>query len=127
MTNDSNTDYQNLAQRYVDSWNETDPGARRAAVEALYTENARYVDPLAVAEGHDAIVAMITAVQQQFPGSVFRLTGSVDGHHNQARFGWTLGPAGAEAVIAGFDVAVIGDDGRISTVLGFLDQVPAVA
>src|SRR3954470_5714400 len=88
-------------------------------------KDARYVDPLAVADGREAIASMIGAVQQQFPGLRFRLAGPVDGHHNQARFGWELGPAGGEAPIVGFDVAVTDDDGRISTVLGFLDKVPS--
>jgi SnoaL-like domain len=114
-----------LAQRYIDTWNETDPDARRAAVDQLYTEDARYVDPLAAAQGREAIAAMIGAVQEQFPGFVFRLAGPVDGHHNQARFGWELGPAGAEAPIVGFDVAVSDGEGRLQTVLGFLDKVPA--
>jgi hypothetical protein len=121
------TTYDELAQRYVDTWNETDPDARRAAVDGLYTEDARYIDPLAAAEGREAIAAMIGAVQQQFAGFVFRLAGPVDGHHNQARFGWELGPAGAEAPIVGFDVAVTDGSGRIQTVLGFLDKVPAAA
>ena len=119
------TTYDELAHRYINTWNETDPDARRAAVDQLYTEDARYVDPLAAAEGREAIAAMIGAVQEQFPGFVFRLAGPVDGHHNQARFGWELGPASAEAPIVGFDVAVSDDEGRIQTVLGFLDKVPA--
>ena len=119
------TTYDDLAQRYIDTWNEADPDARRAAVDQLYTPDARYIDPLAAAEGREAIAAMIGAVQQQFPGFVFRLAGPVDGHHNQARFGWELGPAGAEAPIVGFDVAVIDDSGQLQTVLGFLDKVPA--
>ena len=124
------TDYNNfadMAQRYIDTWNETDPAARRAAVDQLYTEDARYVDPLGVADGREAIAALIGAVHQQFPGFTFRLAGPVDGHHNQARFGWELGPAGAEAPIVGFDVAVSDEAGRIQTVLGFLDKVPAAA
>ncbi len=119
------TDYAKIAQRYIDAWNQTDAAARRAAVDELYTEDARYVDPLAVAEGREAIASMIGAAQEQFPGFVFTLAGPVDGHHNQARFGWELGPAGAPAPIVGFDVAVTDDDGRIRTVLGFLDKVPA--
>jgi hypothetical protein len=119
------TDYAKIAQRYIDAWNQTDAAARRAAVDQLYTEDARYVDPLAVAEGREAIASMIGAAQEQFPGFVFTLAGPVDGHHNQARFGWELGPAGAPAPIVGFDVAVTDDDGRIRTVLGFLDKVPA--
>jgi SnoaL-like domain len=121
------TSYDELAQRYIDTWNETEPSARRTAVDQLYTEDARYVDPMAVADGRAAIASMIGAVQQQFPDFSFRLAGPVDGHHNQARFGWELGPAGSEAPIVGFDVAVSDDSGRIQTVLGFLDKVPATA
>jgi hypothetical protein len=118
------TTYDELAQRYIDTWNETDPSARRAAVDRIYAEDARYVDPLAVADGREAIASMIGAVQAQFPGCSFRLAGPVDGHHNQARFGWELGPAGSPAPIAGFDVAVSDDSGHIQSVLGFLDKVP---
>ncbi len=107
--------FDDLAQRYIDAWNETDPTARRAAVDELYSEDARYVDPLAVAEGREAIAATIGAVQSQFPGFVFRLAGSVDAHHDQARFGWELGPAGKEAPIVGFDVAVTDEAGRIQS------------
>jgi hypothetical protein len=117
--------YDELAQRYIDAWNETDVTARRSAVDKLYADDARYVDPLAVAEGRDAITSMIGAVQEQFPDFSFRLAGPVDGHHNQARFRWELGPAGSPAPIVGFDVAVTDDAGRIRTVLGFLDKVPA--
>ncbi|MDT7763893.1 MAG: hypothetical protein QOC63_3313 [Mycobacterium sp.] len=34
------TAYDDLAQRYIDAWNETDASARRAAVDQLYTEDA---------------------------------------------------------------------------------------
>ena len=61
------------------------------------------------ADGPEAIASMIGAVQQQFPEFSFRLAGPVDGHHNQARFGWELGPAGSPAPIVGFDVAVSDD------------------
>ncbi len=119
------TTYDELAQRYIDTWNETDEVARRAAVEALYAEDARYVDPLAVAEGRAAIAATIGAVQGQFPGFRFRLAGPVDGHHDQARFTWELGPDGEEAPIAGFDVATTDREGQLQSVLGFLDKVPS--
>jgi SnoaL-like protein len=119
------TDFDTLAQRYIAAWNETDADARSAAVAALYAEDARYTDPLVDAEGREAIAATIGAVQQQFPGFAFRLAGPVDAHHDQARFTWELGPVGApEAPIAGFDVAVRDADGRLRSVLGFLDRVP---
>jgi hypothetical protein len=48
----------------------------------------------------------------------------VDSHHRQARFTWGLGPAEVEPLVIGFDVAVAGEDGRLTSVLGFLDKVP---
>jgi hypothetical protein len=35
------------------------------------------------------------------------LAGPVDGHGRQRRFKWELGPQGADAQVAGFDVAVL--------------------
>ena len=118
-------DFDQLARRYIDSWNETDPTARRAAVDDLWADGARYTDPLASVEGRDEIDATIAAVQGQFPGFVFRLVGPVDAHHDQCRFAWELGPHDGEAPVAGFDVAVVGPDDKLRTVLGFLDRVPA--
>jgi hypothetical protein len=74
--------------------------------------------------GREAIAQPIAAVQDRFPGFEFRLAGPVDGHYDQVRFTSQLGPAGAEAPIVGFDVAVTDGDGRLQTVLGFLDTRP---
>ncbi len=116
---------QEIVERYIASWNETDAPSRRKLVEEIWTDQASYIDPLAEAHGRDAIDAVIAAVQAQFPGFVFTLLGPVDAHHGQARFTWGLGPANAEPLVIGFDVAVAAEDGRLRTVLGFLDKVPA--
>jgi hypothetical protein len=63
--------------------------------------------------------------QARFPGFVFRLVPVVDAHHHLARFTWELGPEGGDAVVVGFDVALLAEDGRIQDVHGFLDRVPA--
>lgn len=116
---------QEIAERYIASWNETDPQRRRKLVGELWAEDASYIDPMAEARGREEIDAVIGAVQAQFPGFAFSLTGPVDAHHRQARFSWALGPADAEPVVLGFDVAVAAEDGRLTSVLGFLDKVPA--
>ena len=113
-----------LADRYLAAWNETEPAARRALVDELFTEDVRYTDPVADVSGRDQLDGLIGAVQAQFPGFVFRPAGPVDAHHDQVRFTWHLGPEGAEPPVTGFDVAVTDGDGRIRTVLGFLDRVP---
>ncbi len=110
--------------RYLDCWNETDPTARRKLIDEVWTADAEYIDPMAEARGRAAIDATIGAVQNQFPGLVFTLAGTVDAHHRQARFSWGLGPEGAEPLVVGFDVAVTDNRDKITTVLGFLDKVP---
>lgn len=117
-------DFHQLATRYVDVWNETDPDVRRKAVESLFTTDAHYIDPLADVEGTDAIDTLIRGAQQRAAGMRFSLVGPVDGHHDQLRFSWELGPAGGEAPIAGFDVVQL-SNGKIRRVLGFIDRAPS--
>jgi SnoaL-like domain len=114
-----------LITRYLACWNETDPDLRRKLIDETWAPDAQYTDPMVDVRGRDGIDATIAAVQAQFPGFVFTPHGAVDAHHQQARFGWGLGPDGAEPLVIGFDVAVADDDGRLSTVLGFLDKVPS--
>lgn len=121
------TTSQALAERYIATWNSTDAAELRRAVEELFAPDATYVDPMAAVQGRDAIAALIAGAQQQFAGMRFALAGPVDGHHDQLRFTWVLGPAGvtpAAAPVAGFDVAVTDEHGRVASVHGFLDRVP---
>ena len=118
-------DARRLVERYLETWNTTDPSARRSAVASLWAEAGRYVDPLASVSGHDQIADLIAAVQAQAPGYAFRLLDGVDAHHDVMRFGWELVPdSGGEPLAIGFDVATTGEDGRIVTVVGFLDKAP---
>lgn len=113
-----------LIDRYLATWNETDPAARRALIAEYWTDTPSYVDPMVEVTGRDALDATIGAAHEQFPGFVFTQVGSVDAHHDVARFNWGLGPAGDEPVVIGFDVLVTDREGRISAVAGFLDCVP---
>jgi hypothetical protein len=116
-----------LVERYLNTWNETDPLRRRALIEDVYAERATYTDPLIAAQGWETIDATVVAVQSMFPGHVFTLAGEVDAHHDIARFQWHLAEPGAdEPLVIGFDVAVL-DQGRIRNVHGFLDKVPVAA
>lgn len=124
-TETKTTGAQATVARYLEAWNERDATARRAIIDEIWAEGGTYTDPLAEVAGRDGIDAAIAAVQAQFPALVFRPGGPVDAHHELARFTWELGPAGGEALVVGFDVAVFDGDGRIHAVLGFLDKVPA--
>jgi hypothetical protein len=114
-----------LLDRYLACWNETDADARWQLLLDHWSDDLTYVDPLVDVAGRDALDATIAAVQQQFPGFVFTPVGPVDAHHGVARFSWGLGPAGAEPVVIGSDVVTTDLTGRIRSVVGFLDRVPA--
>ena len=117
--------HEQLAQRYIALWTRPFPphaaAASRRSGATTPATSTRWPTRRATRRS----TRTIAAVQEQFPGFEFRLAGPVDGHHDLARFTWELGPAGAEAPIVGFDVAVTGGDGRLRSVLGFLDRVPA--
>ena len=113
-----------LIKRYLACWNETDAVTRQRLIAEHWAPGATYVDPMVDIAGHEALNATIAAVQAKFPGFVFTPAGPVDAHHDVARFQWGLGPVGAEPLVVGFDVVTTDRDGRIRSVVGFLDRVP---
>ncbi|TWG06622.1 SnoaL-like protein [Streptomyces brevispora] len=120
------TSYDDAVQRYFAAWNAATPEELEKAVAAAFTDDAGYIDPLIDVRGHDGLAAAISGAQQQFPGFAFRPAGAVDGHHGLVRFSWELvSAADGSAPVAGSDVITLADDGRISSVSGFLDRVPA--
>lgn len=115
-----------LAERYIALWNETDAARRQQLLESHWTDDARYVDPIMQGRGRGQISALVGGVQQRYPGFRFALKGRPDGHGEHLRFSWTLGPSGAEDLIEGTDFVRL-EDGRLQSVTGFLDKVPAGA
>ena len=118
------TDHKTVAHRYIDLWNERAPARRREMLAANWTADAKYVDPLMSGDGHEGVDALIAGVQQRFPDFRFRLIGEPNGFGDHVRFSWGLGPDGGDCPIKGTDFGVL-SDGRIRSITGFLDQVPA--
>lgn len=123
----ASTDRYDIAvARYFEAWNAREPAALAHAVATAWAPHGGYTDPLADVRGHEGIVAVVAAAQARFPGFAFRRTGAVDGHHDTARFSWELvREADGAAPVAGSDVITLDAEGRIMSVLGFLDRVPA--
>ncbi len=111
-------------QAYLDTWNAADESHRRRLLDQHWSPEVSYVDPLAEVSGRDGVSAVVAGARDQFPDMVFTLVGQVDAHHDQMRFQWGLGPAGAAPVVIGFDVVVLDQQGRIADVRGFLDLIP---
>ena len=116
-----------LAGRYLQAWNESDAPRRRALVAEVFATDASYVDPLAEVAGHDALDALIGAMQGRFAGARFSAKGTPEGHHDRIRFSWSLA-LGGKTLAEGTDVGVVASDGRLQAVTGFLDYVdPSLA
>jgi hypothetical protein len=115
-----------IAERYIAVWNEADPARRDALLAEHWSENATYVDPLMKGDGRSEISALIGGVHQRFPGFRFALDGRADGYGDHVRFAWTLGPESEPDMIKGTDFAIV-EAGRLKSVTGFLDKVPASA
>jgi hypothetical protein len=54
---------------YGSAWNEPDEAARRQLLESAWADHGTYCDPTANAEGREALVAHIGALQVAMPGT----------------------------------------------------------
>jgi SnoaL-like protein len=120
------TDITTTVDDYIAAWNEGDDQRRRELVSRTFADDATYVDPLISSEGPDGIAGMIGAVQQQYAGHRFELAAGPDAHHDCVRFTWHLKSAEDAHVATGIDFATVANDGRLRTVIGFLEP-PAAA
>lgn len=121
------TNLNDLIDRYIAIWNETDDKRRRNLVARTFTEDGHYVDPMMKGDGHAGIDAMIKGVQERFPGHKIARTGAIDTHNGKVRFTWALGPEGGAPIVGGVDFGTVAPDGRLSAITGFLDQVAQAA
>lgn len=118
------TDLTTTVDTYLAMWNEEDPIRRAAHIEAAWTGDGRYADPLQEAEGHEALSGMVAGVHQQLPGHRFTRTSAIDVHHDELRFGWQLAAADGTVAVAGVDVGAVADDGRLRRITGFFGPLP---
>ena len=107
-----------LIDRYIAAWNEMDPQKRQDLIAHTWTEDSRYLDPIAHGEGRSGIAAMIEGVQKQCAGVKFRRSSDVDAHHDRLRFQWELAPEGGSAVAGGVDFGIT-RDGLLQGITGF--------
>ncbi|WP_242911400.1 nuclear transport factor 2 family protein [Actinomadura terrae] len=113
-------DYKMLAERYIATWNS--PAEERAArMEDVLAADVFYADPIVAVRGHAELAAYIERTMSRFDGMRFSVPGAVDGHHDQMRFVWHIGPPGAGPAFTGLDVALV-EGPRITAVYGFFDR-----
>jgi hypothetical protein len=115
------TDITTTIEDYIAAWNEGDETRRRELVSRTFADDATYLDPLVSSEGTDGIAGMIGAVREQYAGHRFELAKVPDAHHDCVRFTWELKSPDGAHVATGIDFATVAGDGRLRTVIGFLE------
>lgn len=128
MSNPTAVSSDAVVEAYVATWNETDSARRRAGIAVAWAEAGTYRDPVMASDGPAGFDAMLAGVQAKFPGFVLKRTSKVDAHGGPAggylRFTWSLGPAAGPSVVEGVDFCTLAPDGRLASVVGFIDKMP---
>ena len=108
--------------KHLSLWSETDEARRTPVIAEIYTEDIHFVDPFFTISGQSQVNTFIADLLKQNPGSVFRLVGPVEAHHNVAYLSWQFGPPATPAAVTGHDVFVLADE-RIQQIYTFIDGV----
>lgn len=115
-----------IVRDYLAAWNEADAGRRQVFLERCWAADADYVDPTVKLSGRDALFRHISTVQEKRPGARLEFASGVDTHHNVVRFLWRLVRADGSRGDVSIDFGEIGEDGRLSKVVGFFGAAPDV-
>jgi hypothetical protein len=122
--NDLSTTIDTTIDTHLEAYGEPDAGRRLALIEQVWAPDGHLFDPPIDGAGHTGIDQMFAAVQSQFTGHTFRRSTGIDAHHGIARYGWELVDGDGSVTLAGMDVAVVGEDGKLTRVAGFFGDLP---
>jgi nuclear transport factor 2 (NTF2) superfamily protein len=116
-----------LVERYLAVWNESDAGRRRKAIAEVWDENGVYHNQGAEFRGHEAIEAAVVEAHEQFSaaGFVFKLN-KAEQVYDAVRFVWDMVPAsGGDPASVGTQFWVLAEDGRVLLDYQFIDKMPS--
>ena len=118
-------DYDELTDRYVAVWNETDPEQRRRRIRELWSEDGIECTKQRQTQGYAALEARITASHEKNvrdAGYHFRSCRNADGHHGLVKFNWEMLQKSDGAIQAtGFYILLLNNAGKIRTAWFFVD------
>jgi hypothetical protein len=106
-----------LVQQFVGVWNETDPSARRATIEALWAPDGRHLMGEQDVNGYEALEARVMASHERNivqGGNVFRPATAIQALPEVIKFRWDMArKASGEVVAAGVGFLRLNKEGQI--------------
>jgi len=119
---------QKLANRYIAVWTETDPAARRKAIEELWAPDGLHYVATREARGYEALEERIIGSHEKWVrdgGNRFRAASNAQSLRNVVTFNWEMIPAQGDAVLAvGLEFLILDENGRILIDYQFIVQPP---
>ena len=114
---------QQLADRYVAVWNETDADARRQAIAKLWGPDGRHYVKSREAHGYEALETRIVGSYEKNvrdAGNRFKAAKNAQALAGVVTFNWEMVTAGGEVAAVGLEFLVLDERGRILTDYQFI-------
>ena len=117
MSQQTRNELNELVDRYIALWHETDAELRRKKIAELWIEDGVQFTASREIRGYTALEKRVESAHEEFVktgGFIFRPSSSVSGHHDALMFKWEMVPAGdGEVAAVGTIFLLLSDDGRI--------------
>ncbi|WP_255954928.1 isomerase [Streptomyces odontomachi] len=111
-------------QEYVRFWNaDTEQEQRRLAAAAL-GDGVEYCAEIGILTGAQALMNFRNQFTAHMGDVALRLRARPQVHHDRARLQWEILTGDGASFATGTDVIQLDEDGRIGSVVAFLDRAP---
>ena len=109
-------------RHYWTMWNEPDPSRIRHHLDRAVSEDFVFADPMHLHRGRDALEAGVRELRTAKPRYRFVIVSELDAQHGCYRYRWDM-VAGHRTLLAGLDIAHLGDGGLLTRVDGFFGEL----
>ena len=113
-----------LSRNLQEVFGEGDAARRRAAIEALYTDDCVLYAPPGIFTGRDAVDRFAGELRAMHPHFVYTPLGEPQALHNAGRLAWGSGLPGEKPDYTGLAVISVRGD-KIAALYVFLDRMPS--
>lgn len=111
------------AEEYLAFWNTRPAEGQLDVGRALFTEDVRYVTPVGVRSGPEALVEFTAQFLDGVGEYELLARTAPDLHHDRVRVPWEIRVRGG-SFAEGTDILVTDGSGRIAEIAAFLDRAP---
>ena len=117
---DINLDAHAVVAAFYDAF-EADPADRPRRIAEAFAPDVHFTDPIHQSIGTTGLEQMADDLNARFPGARFNRPSTIQAHHRQIHFHWSMDDADGHQVVAGHDLLLVGDDGLITHDYSFFE------